>query len=344
MYDVIIVGAGPVGLYTAGLLESRLKVLVIESKEKLGTKACSGLYSTKLAGFVDIKKDFVEHKVKSALLHSPNGAVVKLEKKETTAFVVDRGLFEKYLAKRVKSKIMIKTRVTKIDVQKENVIVYTNRGEFKAKMVIGCDGANSVVRKNFGVQPKEIVNGLIAIVEKKDLSDFVDMWFDKELISDGFFWKIPRGHTIEYGALGNKITFRDLEKFFGLKNYEKKAAFIPIGPCKSYFERTLLIGDAAGITKPWSGGGLIFGFTCANIARDIIFKAFDKNDFSEKFLKAYEKLWKEKIGKSIKFGLFARGIYKHMNNGQVNMAFGKMKYMKKLSGLDMDFPSLEEIS
>jgi len=340
MYDVIIIGAGPVGLYTARLLEKRLRVLVIDSNKEIGKKACSGLYSTKLEDFVPIKKEWIDNKVRKAVLHSPSGNKLNLRKKNTAAYVVDREKFNKYLAKNIKSRILLGTRVKNIISKPDRMVVITDKASLESRMVIGCGGANSVVRKHFGVSPKEMINGLIAITQEDGSSDFVEMWFDKKIITDGFFWKIPRGKTTEYGAFGKNVNFKQLEDFFKLKKYEKRAAIIPTGPCRTYFDRALLIGDAAGITKPWSFGGVIYGFHCAKIASRVVFDAFEKNNFSGNFLKAYERGWKKTVGRSIRLGLIGRAVFKKMNNKQIDLLFGRFGKTGFLNKMDMDFPLL----
>lgn len=340
MYDVIIVGAGPVGLYTANILEKNLKVLVLERAREIGKKACSGLYSSNLHKIIKFDKNWIEHKVKGARFHSPLGTTIYVRKSGVAAYVVDREAFNNGLAKRVKSKIIKNCTVKSIGI-KDHVTCHTTKGVYEAKLIIGCDGASSVVRKHFGEEPKEIVNGLIAMVKKKNLSDSVDLWFDAKKLPDGFYWKIPRGKTIEYGMLGSKVTYTDLEKFFKIKKYEKHAAFIPIGPCKTYFDRALLIGDAAGITKPWSGGGIMYGFVCAQVARDVIFDAFEAEDFSEKNLRAYETGWKKILGRNIMIGMSFRWIFRRINNRFLDILFKLFQKMKN-SKKDMDFPVLDK--
>ncbi|MFH1364614.1 MAG: NAD(P)/FAD-dependent oxidoreductase [Candidatus Aenigmatarchaeota archaeon] len=336
MYDVIIVGAGPVGLYTANILEKKLKALVLEKSREIGKKACSGLYSSNLDSIIKFKKTWVEHEVNGAVLHSPLGTDIMVKKDKTAALVVDRELFTKGLAERVKSRIITDCSVKSIDIG-SHVTCHTSKGDFEAKIIIGCDGANSVVRKHFGEEPEEIVNGLIAVVDKKDQGDSVELWFDSKKLPDGFFWKIPRGKTTEYGMLGHKATYKQLVSFFKIKKYRRHAASIPMGPCKTYFPRTLLIGDAGGITKPWSGGGVMYGIKCAQIARDVIFKSFKMHDMSEKVLKEYEDRWKEDIGKHIATGMLFRKIFKNLDNKSLDILFKKMK-KKNLNKLDMDFP------
>lgn len=337
MYDCIIAGAGPVGLHTAGLLERGHKVLVLEEHGKIGRpNHCSGLVSRNLGGLVRIKREWVENEVRGAILHSPSGREIRLEKKGTAAYVINRERFDRDIGRGVRSRVAFNTRLLDFSVGRDGVRVRTSRGVLESKMLIGCDGANSLTARKIGSGPREVLSGLIALVKERDYGDFVEIWFDKKL-SDGFLWRIPRGRAVEYGGLGSGLKFRVLEKFFGLEVYERRAGAIPIGPGKSYSERVLLIGDAAGQTKPWSGGGVIYGLTCSGIAAGVLERAFQKGDFSEGFLKEYEKRWKGEIGRGISAGLVFRKIYKGMGNRGIEMVFRTGKRLEFLMNkLDMD--------
>ena len=336
-YDIIIVGGGPVGLYTAKLLQKDFKVLVLEKEKELGKKACSGLYSKKIFEFVP-EGDFIENEIDGCTLHSPNGVKKHFDIKQRP-FVVDREEFNKFLAEGVES-LKIGCKVESIETGKVNVDgikVKTNQGEFHSDIIIGADGSRSVVRQHWKAKPFEIVSGLIAMVEQDDSSRDVGVWFDKKQTEDGFLWKIPRGKRVEYGMLGLDVSYSKLEKFFGLKNYQKIAAPIPVGLQKSFFERTLLIGDAASQTKPWSLGGVLFGFLAANVAKRVLKNCFDKQNFSEKDLQGYESGWKKEFGGAIEKGMFFREFYKELDNKKIDEVFKHVDGFG-LNDVDMDNP------
>lgn len=342
-YDITIVGAGPAGLYLTHLLEDRFHIALLEENSHPGGKPCTGLISKNLDQFLSPKESWIDNQVNSAFLHSPEDNIIKLQKPKTAAYVIHRKKFDLSLADKTQTIIRFHTRAQKITHRKDSVQVKTNREAFSSPILIGCDGANSVVRKHLGLKPRETVTGLKATTREEDHSNKVHLYFNKDFVEDGFLWKVPRGKATEYGALGTNISFSVLEKFFSMKDYKKEAALIPIGPTKTYSDRILLLGDAAGITKPWSGGGVIYAFTCAQIAADTVDQAFKNHDFSPDTLSNYEKKWKAKIGKNIDLGLMAREMLKDMDNQQLENFFRKLKQKTEkedLSQVDMDFPFL----
>lgn len=339
MHDVIVVGAGPAGSRCAGLCErAGLDVTVLEKKPRIGVPVqCSGLISRNIDRFVKVPRDCIEHTVKGAVVHGPGGTDIRLRKPGTAAYVIDRERFDLFMAGQVESGIHLETGVESIHTGKDSLRLSTSRGDFRARAIIGCDGPSSVVRKHFGVKPPEMVQGIIAMTDERDDSDSVELWLERKLC-DGFLWRIPRGRSVEYGMLGTGARFGDLEGFFRLgRGYKRSAGLIPLGGCRSYFERALLVGDAAAQTKPWSGGGVIYGLTCAGHVVRTLTAALEKEDLSEQALSVYEDAWRAELGRPISMGMMGRGLYKEMDEKQFSEVFRKLA-SQDLNSLDMDFP------
>jgi digeranylgeranylglycerophospholipid reductase len=340
MHDVIVVGAGPAGLRCAGLCErAGLDVAVVEKKPAIGRPVqCSGLVSRNIDRFLKVPDSCIEHKVKGALVHGPGGREIRLKKPGTAAYVIDREALDLFLAGQVKSGIMMGTVAGTIDVS-SGVRVSTPKGVLRSRALLGCDGPSSVVRKHFGVKPHEMLQGIIVLTGQWDDSDFVELWLDRD-ICDGFLWRIPRGETVEYGMMGSRVKFDQLNSFFkSCDVIEKRAGLIPVGPPRTYFERTLLVGDSAGQTKPWSGGGVVYGLTCAGHAVKTLARCLESGDLSDKALSAYEKSWRAELGNPISMGMMGRELFKEMDNKKLG-EFMDTLCGRDLSSLDMDFPAI----
>lgn len=387
--DVLVVGAGPVGLYLARLLEgSGLSATVLEEHMEIGRpNHCSGLISSNLDLFVRPQEEWVEYRVSGAVIRAGPSSI-RLKKPGTAAYVIDRSRFDAYLAhgldvrleekvegvtadrsrlyrlpanvrlqarNRVEgvaqgeegddwregdqSRLQARRGKVRVSTGEEGVLVKTNKGVYKAQVLIGCDGANSVVARHFGSMPKKLLQGVIAVTREENYSDYVEILVEKSLARDGFFWKIPRGKTTEYGMFAGRADFRSLEKFFSIKRpYERRAGLIPMGPGKTYFPRTLLVGDAAGMAKPWSGGGVIWGFTAARIAAKVVVQAFQERDFSESFLARYERGWKKAFGRQIQVGMLGRRLFGNLDQGDSEAVLKCLGFLQPLiNRMDMDF-------
>jgi len=166
--------------------------------------------------------------------------------------------------------------------------------------VIGCDGPNSVIRKSLGLGNPAFrlaIQGFIPV--KEDNSDFVETW----PVKNGFIWKIPRGKETDYGAIGNsrevKIIFEDFLKKNNLQLDRMASAVVPQGLLISPDSSIALCGDAAGLAKPWSGGGVIWGL----ISSEILLKNFPD------FLKYQKELKRFFLPKIILSGIATKMAY-----------------------------------
>ena len=168
----------------------------------------------------------------------------------------------------------------------------TFQGEFDR--IIGCDGAISVVRKNLRLNNPKFYLGIRGFILNPPPkfgggANFVETW----PTNNGFIWKIPRGKEgIEYGIIEKPGEAKKLlDNFLKGKNIQLESlnsALIPQGLIIPENSKITLCGDSVGLTKPWSGGGVIWSL----IAADILLKNFP--DFL-KYQKEIKKFFLPKI-------------------------------------------------
>jgi flavin-dependent dehydrogenase len=81
-----------------------------------------------------------------------------------------------------------------------------------------------------------------------------------------------------------------------------RGAALPTCPYeKTYSDRVILCGDAAGLANPISGEGIYYAMSSGKIAAEVITTALDKNNTSEKFLSRYQTIWNKDFGRELKF-------------------------------------------
>jgi len=87
----------------------------------------------------------------------------------------------------------------------------------------------------------------------------------------------------------------------------------------------VVVGDAAGQVKPTTGGGIYYGLLCADIAANNLHRALENDDLSARNLASYEREWKKKLGRELKIGYWARKLYEHLSDRQIDRIFDIIK-------------------
>jgi len=261
-----IVGCSINGSYLAWKLSKEHDVTVFEKNKLIGEKPCSGLISERIWKFIPKNEKIVENTISEAIIHFPKKDV-KL-KFHPRMLVINRKLLDNYvfnLANKNGAKILLGNDVKKVYFFKGKKPQVLADKLYEFDYLIGCDGFNSIVRKALGIKEPKYKLGIYTYVKKKDKSNFVDVYPSK----NGFAWRIPRGSRIEYGLLERTDSAKDdFNKFCKIKRIKPQKIYshiIPEGLVKAGEERVVLCGDAIGLTKPTSSGGVIWGLIACNI-------------------------------------------------------------------------------
>lgn len=298
--DVIIVGAGPSGSTAARLLaEQGHNVSVFEEHVAVGRPiACTGIVTNALWKFVRKDPKFIINKLDGVRVIAPSKKSVDIPLEET---VICREKFDTYLmqeAVRVGARYFTKHKFVELD---GNVAIFNNRGKTVKRsfdILIGADGPYSAVARSSGLfKKREYYVGTQATVE----GDFDPHWFLTffgRRSAPGFFaWAVPEGKGLSRVGVA---TQKHVGKYFDLlrdefngKVAERQAGPIPIynGAREVQKDNIYLVGDAAGVVKNTTGGGIITGIWSANILADCIKSG---KDYSKALRPLRRELWLHK--------------------------------------------------
>ena len=321
MHDFVVVGAGPPGSRFARRAASAGHDVVVLEKGTVGEPlACSGHVSTDIWEYVpdDARERLFQNRVFGARFHvgGPGSRSYPFYRSEEVSNVIDRVELDRTLADAARdagADVRESHTVVGVDERADRVVVEVSvdGGEtetVETRMVAGCDGPTSRVRRSVGLdEPSEILHGVLAFDDAPDDGDFVDV----HLTAPTFFaWRIPRGDAgVEYGLAappGDDVTamFERLTEAYDVETDRFCSGAIPIGPPDSVTtDRVFLIGDAAAQTKPFTGGGILYGMTAADVAAETI----DPTDPDT--LGDYEAGWRDALATEIRLGAWIRRCY-----------------------------------
>jgi geranylgeranyl reductase family protein len=320
MYDAVVVGAGPAGSrFARSAAERGWDVVVLESGEIGRPLACSGHVSLDVWEFVPeaAREELLQNEIYGARFHlgGPDSPSHPFYKETVVSNAIDRVGLDRTLAdcaREAGAEIRTNRPVTRVEEFDDRVAVdaATPDGSeaFEARLVCGADGPRSKVRTEIGLpEPEELLHGVLGFSNEVDDDDFVDVHLT---VPRFFAWRIPRREAgVEYGlavAPGDDAS-RRFESFvddYGVEIDRRCSGAIPIGPPdRTVGRRSFLVGDAAAQTKPFTGGGILYGMRAADVAAETIDPEHPAT------LQEYEHGWRSALGGDQRLGRAIRAGY-----------------------------------
>ena len=357
MRDVIIVGAGPGGSAAAKhLAEKGYDVALYEKRQEIGApKRCAegiSLSDVEELG-LDIPENCIRQNINGSRVYAPNGNFVEIDYGVDGGCILERKVFDKWLAEeaiRKGAKVQAKTTITGL--LKENGKVVGVKGEFfgekfeeRCKILIASDGIESKISRMAGLNtagnPKLVDSGVqfemggIKIEDPKKIY----LYLGNKIAPRGYCWVFPKGKDIAnvgIGILGKSDipAIKYLERFVESRDELKKGSIlevnsggIPVGGLlqKMTLDNFLVIGDAAHQVNPIHGGGIYEAQFAGKIAAEVVDKALKKGDTSEKQLNEYNKEWWNKRGNYLRKVEKLREVVEKLSDEDFNFLSDNLK-------------------
>lgn len=349
--DIVVAGGGPCGSYAAyKAAKLGAKVVVCEQHPQVGVpRHCAGhlnISSLKRLG-IQTPQDAIENEIKGAVFVSPSGKQFVLRCRAPVTYVVNRELFDKHLAElAIKAGVeyRFKSRAKSLLFDSGYVKgVALNGGErLEANVVIDAEGCSSALLRQAGLDglgSSMVVRGIQAEVDGlEDVhSDMVEVYLGRNVAPGFFAWIIPRRDgTAKVGLAtqaGNPHNY--LQKFMtkhpvaSKKLRKSRTTYTSIHPIplagpipKTFSGGFLAVGDAASQVKPTTGGGVVFGLTCAETAGQVAYEAVQNSDFSEAFMSRYQLRWRRLVGFDLSAMLRMRRMLNSLSDKKTDKVIG----------------------
>ncbi|RLF21211.1 MAG: hypothetical protein DRN15_00640 [Thermoprotei archaeon] len=345
--DILIIGAGPAGLGAALEASKRdVRVLVLEKEKALAVKPCAEAISAATLKEIGIEASgrLIRNRVDRVLVYAPNERkyVEITSSMRGEGYIIDKKELLVEMARRAVrqgAELWMMSRPVDFKVSGNIIkeVKAVRPGEeviIKPKIVIGCDGVNSVVaRKFFERKNYETIPCMQYIMLNVNVKDphTIEIWVGRRFAPRGYLWFFPRGaDEVNVGVGVRDGNPKDyLDKFIKMKQDRfKRAAVIEVGaapvPVGGQIDRrvkgnVMLCGDAAGQVIPLTGAGIHSSIAAGRMAGRVAANAILEENVREEVLKAYESEYDEYWGRRIALSLKALRAIEKLSDEELDM-------------------------
>jgi digeranylgeranylglycerophospholipid reductase len=386
-YDIVVVGAGPAGSSAAmAAAKAGLKVLMVEKRAEIGSpKRCGEGLSKSALDRMGLEKDdiWVCRTILGASAYAPNGKKITVDYKGPEGWVIERKVFDKWLAKKaVQAGAKVLAKTDAVSLLKKNGKVSGvslesngNRWDVEAKIVIAADGVESKLAREAGIDTTlrlvDVASGVQFEMAGVEIDpDRIELYFGNDVAPAGYAWIFPKGKNEANVGMGvrkpwaKKTALEYLNDFVkshpGLKKgsiVEVNGGGVPVGALMENMvaDNFMVVGDAAHQVNPIHGGGIAESFVAGRMAAQVAAQAIKKGDTSKKALSEYNRIWWKERGERLNKLVKLREVTESLSDEELNwlagyltgedlIEFARSSGLKKLGLILMKKPRLIKLA
>jgi flavin-dependent dehydrogenase len=297
----------------ARLAERGVRTVVCEEHARVGDPVhCTGVLSADSFARFDLPDHAVINHLSAVRFLSPGGIPVDYATPTPLATVIDRPIFDRALADRAiaaGADIRVGARVSALDTSADGVQALVGGVAVRARLAVLACGASYKFQRQFGFGlPTTYLQTAQRELPARHPGD-VELHFGQDVAPGGFAWAVPvlrpEGACVRIGVMASRDVRGCYERMLGRigdrwgvtdREPAPRVKILPLGAVgRTYGDRMMAIGDAAGLVKPTTGGGIHYSILSAALAADVAIPALAADTLDAGTLSAYERGWRAEL-------------------------------------------------
>lgn len=267
-YDVAIIGGGPGGLSCAtALARSGANVILLERKQSIGRKVCAG--GITWHGLIrQVPDNLIQRTFPEQHIYS-NWQKIRFSKQNPIIATVNREELGRWMMEEAATAgADIRTGCSVQDISEQSLTASTLAGKtFSVAFdhLVGADGSSSLARRHLGIPVDDVGIGINYQINGN--YEHMEWHLNTKRFGSGYGWIFPHRQTISIGAYTNRGTMKPYAlkrnliawaqtRGFNLSASPARAELINYDYRGHTFNKTWLVGDAAGLASGLTGEGI----------------------------------------------------------------------------------------
>jgi len=341
MRDVVVIGGGPGGLFAASrLAASGSDVLVLEEHDLIGEPVhCTGVLAEDAVRELDLPRNAILNLLSTARFLSPSGRELSYTTPMVEAVVIDRTIFDGALAARASvlgAEVRRGVRAAHIAIDDAGVSITLGDGtRVRSRAAVLAYGARYTFQRQLGLGVPAVFLQSAQLELACDCPGDVELHFGSTIAPKGFAWSVPvlRGNRwmvragVMCGERASEFFAQHLRRIaprwgVPVDVPPPRRRMLPLSSlARTYTDRLLVVGDAAGLVKSTTGGGIFYSIVSGSIAAEVLIEALRDNALGADRLRVYQSRWRSQLRGEFQAQLAFRLLVQKLSDAEIDRLF-----------------------